>query len=257
MGRVCIVLSSVDALRQAIELRQKGELDLLLAGPNLMVRSNEHAGILAAPEVDVCLVPADWVATAYVEDAPALTGRVRIWYAGVDDEYWIPKKCLEERRTALVYWKNSDPDLAQYVERTLRREGWPVVRIIYGDYSRRAYRAALSESRFAVFLSRSESQGLALAEAWAMDVPTLAWEPRDLVIGGRPYTAFSASPYLTAQVGARWTSEDDFERLLASLPARLPDFSPRAWIQKNMTDLLSAAEMDQLVNEHLAKKTPN
>ena len=52
----------------------------------------------------------------------------------------------------------------------------------------------------AVFMSRSESQGLALAEAWAMDVPTLVWQSPP----GEPGSVFSLSdpaPYLTSDTG--------------------------------------------------------
>ena len=52
----------------------------------------------------------------------------------------------------------------------------------------------------AVFISRSESQGLALAEAWAMDVPTLVWQgpPGD---GGSLFNLSDPSPYLTSHTG--------------------------------------------------------
>jgi hypothetical protein len=249
VGRVCIVLSSVAALRQGIELKRCGKVRVLLAGPNLVVRSNEHAGILAAPEVDGCLVPSNWVATAYVEDAPALAGRIHVWYAGLDETYWTPRGSIEERKNALIYCKNVDAAIVRTAATALKRAGWPISWIAYGSYSKSEFRAALRRSRIAVFLSPTESQGIALAEAWAMDVPTLAWEPRELVIGDKQYTAFSASPYLNAQVGIRWTTGEELERLLAQMPVLLSEFAPRAWIQGNMTDVHAARKLSDLVDE--------
>jgi hypothetical protein len=253
---VWVVLGSVEALRQAMDLKQRRGMELLLAGPNLMVRSDEYGGILASMEVDACIVPSDWVGTAYIEDAPGLKGRIRTWYAGVDEEYWRAPP-MAKRRNALVYWKNADPKLCMHIEKELEKAGWTVLRMRYGHYSRAAYRRALAKSRFAVFLSRSESQGIALAEAWAMDVPTLAWEPDRLVIGGRAYSEFSASPYMNRHVGLRWKSQADFSELLTQLPQRLPHFSPRAWVEQNMTDKQAALKLVNIVDELLSRKGRN
>lgn len=254
VGPVCIVLSSLDALRQAIELKRRGVIKFLLAGPNLVVRSNEHERIIASPEVDLCIVPSKWVAQAYEEDAPTLAGRIRVWFAGVDETYWTPTRNVEGRNISLVYWKNAGTALAEHVETRLSDAGWAVRRVIYGKYRPDEYRAALAESRFAVFLSRSESQGLALAEAWAMDVPTLAWEPKELVIGGRRYSEFSASPYMNPQVGVRWSCEAEFGELLRSLPGVLSRYSPRRWVQENMTDECSAKLMMKYVDELILRR---
>ena len=40
------------------------------------------------------------------------------------------------------------------------------------------FRRLLDEAAIGVFLSTFETQGLALAEAWSMDVPTVVWDPR-------------------------------------------------------------------------------
>jgi len=252
---VCMVLSSVAALRQAIEWKQHGKVRLLLAGPNLMVRSNEHGGILAAPEIDACVVPSEWVAAAYLDDLSPLSHRIRVWYAGVDEFYWAPHRSATPRTNALIYCKNADAELLRSVKSILEGAGWPTISINYGSYSRKEYRAALQKSKFAVFLSASESQGIALAESWAMDVPTLVWQPQELVIGGRRYTRFSSSPYLNEMVGARWTLREEFEQLVARLPALISTFSPRAWLLSNMTDVHAARRLTDIVDELLEAQT--
>jgi hypothetical protein len=257
VGRLCIVLSSIPALRQATEFRRNGRIRLLLAGPNLVVRSNEHGGILASPEIDACLVPSKWVATAYAEDAPALAGRIRVWYAGVDEAYWAPQGLREERRHALIYSKNVDDAIVRLAESALGRAGWSITRVAYGSYSKCKFRAALRESRFAVFLSPTESQGIALAEAWSMDVPTLVWQPRELVIGNKRYSEFSSGPYLNPETGALWTTGEELGRLLAHLPVLLSQFSPRAWIQRNMTDVHAARKLREIVDELLQASMPS
>lgn len=252
VGDVCHVLADVDALRQAIQWKRQHRIKLLLAGPNLVVRSDEHDGILASPEIDVCLVPSEWVKVAYEEDAPSLSGRIHVWYAGVDEEYWNPDLYRAPKgKSVLVYWKSGNSDFCEVVERILEKKGWKPERVTYGLYKKPRFRRLLAKSAFAVFLSQSESQGIALAEAWAMDVPTLAWEPEHLFIQGRPYTVFSAAPYLNDLVGAKWRTLDELDHLLARIPECQQSWTPRQWVVSHMTDKLSAMRLIDIIRQAL------
>ena len=51
----------------------------------------------------------------------------------------------------------------------------------------------------AVFLSSSESQGIALAEAWSMNVPTFVWNPKPKELNGRYFPSVDSAPYLTPE----------------------------------------------------------
>jgi hypothetical protein len=250
VGETVAVLSGIETLREAMDWKNKGYIHKLLGGPNLMtVRAKGFREIFSSPAVDVCLVPADWVRIAYEETAPALKGKIRCWYAGVDENYWQPEKKTAKDKTALVYWKTEPAEFNRQVERILLEHGWNPVRVVYGRYTAGEFKELLAKSVFAVFLSRSESQGLALAEAWSMDVPTLAWSPRELVIEARPYSVFSASPYLSDPTGLQWTTAGELEQLLEALPAKLAAFKPRKWVLKNMTDAVAAQKFLAIVNE--------
>lgn len=249
VGEVAVVLTNVDALRQAIHWKRKGRIRKLLAGPNLMVFSDECNGILGSQEIDVCLVPSDWVAVAYEEDMPSLKGRIQVWWAGVDEMYWRgPAKADKFGRSIVIYQKNSSEEHCRNVEEIVTRFGWSPRWIRYGQYDIEQYRRALSEARFAIFLSQSESQGIALSEAWAMDVPTLVWNPKELKYMGRTYTAASACPYLTAVTGCEWATTAVLERLVSKIDEIVRDCEPRAWVLKHMTDVHSAQAMLEIAD---------
>lgn len=250
VGETVAVLSGIETLGEAMEWKNKGYIRKLLAGPNLMtVRTKGFREIFSSPLLDICLVPADWVRIAYEETAPALKGRIRCWYAGVDENHWQPEKRATKDKTVLVYWKTEPAEFNRQVERVLLEHGWNPVRVIYGSYSAGQFKDVLGKSVFAVFLSKSESQGLALAEAWSMDVPTLAWSPRELVIEARQYSVFSASPYLSDPTGLQWTTTAELDQLLEALPAKLAAFKPRKWVLENMTDEVAAQKFLEIVNE--------
>lgn len=76
------------------------------------------------------------------------------------------------------------------------------------------------------FLSQSESQGIALAEAWAMDVPTFSWNPREFVYKMHTFKNVSSAPYTTSENGTLWK---DIDELYCALNLFLKEntYSPR------------------------------
>lgn len=242
MGKTVMVLSGTKTLEQAIQWKSNGYIDRLLAGPNIMtVRATGFRELISAPEIDICIVPSDWVRAAYEETAPALAGRIQCWYAGVDECYWKPPGKSLKSKIVPVYWKTEPEEFNLRAETILSQHGLNPVRIIYGSYSAEQFKEVLSKSIFAVFLSKSESQGIALAESWSMDVPTLVWWPRELVIEGRKYDPFSSCPYLSHSTGLRWTTARELDWLLTSLQPNV--FRPRKWVLENMTDEISAKKL--------------
>ena len=186
LGDVVVVLADIDILELAIQLKRDGRIKKLLAGPNLMARADEFNGILQSPEIDVIITPSDWVKTAYEEELPAIKGRIQCWYAGINTDYWSPSiHSTQKNKNMLIYRKTTSEEFTQEVENTVKRYGWNAIRISYGEYNQKEYKLLLERCSCALFLSISESQGLALAEAWAMDVPTLVWNNKQLIAHGR------------------------------------------------------------------------
>ncbi len=245
-----VVLTDMKALKQAIEWKRTGKIKKLLAGPNMLDLPSKYNQALSAKEIDTILVPSEWVKKVYEKLDPALVGKIAIWYAGVDEQYWQPAHAAKSK-DALVYWKDTTPrSFCLEVERIIASKGYVVHRIRYGHYNKSNFKSALSESLVAVFLSMTESQGLALAEAWAMDVPTFVWNPEM----NHPYirgVEASAAPYLSKETGTTWKELGELDVLLSGTfdPKR---FSPRTWTLAHMTDALSARMLLDICNN---KKT--
>jgi hypothetical protein len=242
LGTTVVVLSSIDALRQAIEWKRSGRIRRLLAGPNLVLLPSDVPEVVTAPEIDVYLVNSEWTRAAYVADAPALAGRCEIWPAGVDVGAFAPADRPGPRTHALLYEKTEPLDLVERCRGSLEASGYAVTSVRYGSYKPDEYLRKLRGSRLAVFFSRAESQGIALAEAWAVDVPTLVWDPGFLELRGRRVCASSA-PYLTSSTGRFFRDEAEFDAALDGIERDAGSLSPRRWVVENMSDEACARKL--------------
>jgi hypothetical protein len=249
-----VVLSGIKALRQAIAWRRRGRIRRLLAGPNMVEFPDEQNSVVASPEVDLCITPANGICDLYIGWCPPLAGRCEPWPAGVDTRFWRPDPHKRRSDTVLFYVKRvqNEPSLDSY-ESVLRRAGLRILRLVYGHYSHQQYLAALQESSLLVGFTTNESQGLAWAEAWSTDVPTLIRACDTDTIKGRRF-ACSSAPYLNPATGAFFASRDggldasvaDLEGAVQRWAADRDQFHPRAWVLENMSDEVCAGMLLEL-----------
>ena len=153
IGGVVIVLSHIEALREAIELKRAGKIKKLLAGPNLVNLPSDNLELITHPLIDYYLVNSQWTYDMYIQDAPVLRHRCLIWPTGVDAAFWKPEHDLTEG-TVLIYEKTSEPALVRHCKDILQRFGYNIQQIKYGQYTPKAYLRKLRASEFAVFFSQ-------------------------------------------------------------------------------------------------------
>lgn len=232
------VLSGVPALRQAIWLKRRGLIKRILAGPNIINFPSEARAIITSPEVDVCITPSAPVCTIYLSDTPMLDGRCRAWPAGVDTDYWHANDQCQRDKRALVYLKLTG--VAEDYIRVAEQLGYDCEVIKYGEYTPDEYRKKLQTASVLIGFSASESQGIAWAEAWSCNVPTLIWRgvPPLFRHHLRGLVSFETSPapYLSAATGAFFSTPDELTVLLSDLAAGNTRYEPRPWVDGNMSD---------------------
>jgi hypothetical protein len=247
VGEVVVVLSGINTLRQAIMWKREGRITRLLAGPNILVFPSEHADVIAAPEVDCCITPADWVCKMYEIDCPALEGRCVPWPAGVDTEYWRPDPIQRDPMGVLVFDKQSKGPVgpvSDYLP-VLKRRNYNISVLAYGSYTHADFLLNLRRASVMVGFATDESQGLAWAEAWAVDVPTLLWFQDHNTYRGRTF-ASSTAPYLSDSTGSFFSSVVEFEDALEKWEASRNTFHPRQWVLDNMSDEICARQLCRL-----------
>ena len=99
------VLSNIYALDLAINLKKKGKINRLTAGPNLVFLPDDYNSIICSDEIDKILVPSEWVRDAYVHYFPKLEGKIKCWFAGVDADFWKTSH-NNTKNNCILYTKN-------------------------------------------------------------------------------------------------------------------------------------------------------
>lgn len=253
VGDVVWVLTHDQALLQAIELKKRNIIKCLLAGPNFVVLPHESDRILTLPLIDGVMLPSSAIKQVYIEDEPSLATHTYVCPTGVDTEFWKPSQKNSSCKDVLVYWKTEGEDFCHQVLYALVKNGWNPRVIKYGKYQHEYYRQLLNECVFAIFISKSESQGIALAESWAMNVPTLIWNPYSCEYKGR-HLALSSCPFLNPMLGQEWNTIEELDLILKDMARKLPDLRPRAWVLDYMSDEASAYQLLSIINQIMRKK---
>jgi hypothetical protein len=195
------------------------------------------------PEIDRLIVPSDWVLQLYRDDAPELLPKIHLCPCGVDTDYWMPSPGRKRDRV-VVYGKSGPEAFCEEVEQVVASLGWQLVRVRYGQYDAASYREVLESSAIGVFLSSFETQGLALAEAWSMDVPTVVWDPHGPAEwDGRSFQAGSSCPFLTVATGRTWRTIEELGPALRDTLQKRSEFRPREWVSLHMTDAICSAAL--------------
>ena len=240
-----------EALLQAAAMKRAGAIDYLAAGPVNALFADDCDNILQMPEIDMVIVPSAWTIDLY-QGVPDLVRKSRVCPCGVDAEVWKPRG-TPKARSAVVYWKSGNERFCEEVEAIVRRCGLEPLRVRsrHGEhdiFTPEALRQLLDRSVIAVFLSTFETQGIALAEAWSMNVPTVVWDPQgDAEWRDRHFTSGSSAPYLTPATGIAARDTAGLEPAIRHALASLAGFQPREWVLANMTDAICSRKLYELI----------
>jgi hypothetical protein len=242
---ICVLTGGVKALRWAIKQKHAGLAKKILAGPIIVITPNEDNWLVASPEVDAFVVPSQWVKNWWISFEPRLADKIKLWPSGVKDN----GVCVKPAGNILIFQKNAPEDLNNFVASELSRRDLPFEIIKYGSFSSAQYLAALSRSRFMVYLSQSESQGIALFEAWMGGLPTLVWN-RGFMINSayRWEDDLISAPFLNKSLGMFFKGKDDFGRRLDDFLGVYKFFTPRRFSLEHFTDVASAARYLEILN---------
>ncbi len=167
---------------------------------------------------------------------PEFIDKVIAWPSGVI----LPEKPRNKiYNTCVCYYKRLTPD--PKLRKKLEDMGIKCIDLVYGSYAISDWYNHLAKVDFVIFIQDiTETQGLAMAEAWAHNRPTF--------IKTSDKTGLNrTSPYLTDQCGAIFTDTNELDNILAQYHASpsdfLKQFHPYEYVKQNMSDRVSVQKL--------------
>ena len=239
--------------REALRSGLAGRAKFIICGA--IGTTFENAEDYTDPNVGFTIVPSSNVADPFRGQRIP----IRVLVSGVDEEFFKPTSLekvgtskqtrgVKSGKTVVLYLKTAGAygygevshPLVQEVNKTLVNEGWTVIPIVYGKYNKTEWKSALDLAVAAIFMTSTESQSIAQAEAWAMDIPTFVLEASSvhpLYFFERWWPQANEGPYINYMTGTRWSTVDGMLNCLKTLSTQ--PWAPRKYVLNAMTDKIS------------------
>lgn len=232
----------------------------IVAGIGLMGHPGEWPTLLDDYPIVRYLQHSEWANNVY---KPYFGNRCGIWSVGIDTRAWSPSdnwKDLDFLIYDKVQWdrEQNERKLIRPIKEALQRRKLKFADIRYGSYKESDFRELVSRSKAMIFLSESESQGLAYQECLSSGVPVIAWDQGwwldpSRFQWGNPEIPATSVPYFDGRCGSKFRSVDEFETTLDGFLARLyrQEFDPRAYVLENLTLESCAQRFVHILREDL------
>lgn len=243
-SRIVVVNSGIENLKFCIDNKKDKKIDFIVAGPNLVITPNDHNNILTHELIDLIITPSKWVSDFYCNLQPSLKNKISEWPSGINHKYWYDLNLKRDHIT--FYVKDGHGPLFNIDEyiKYISNYGYKINIINYNKYNNKEYRKALNKSSFLIYFSNVESQGLAIAEAWSCNTPTLIWNSNYININGHKVNV-SSCPYLSSSCGNFFDNLENFKVQFNKSVKNYNSYKPRKWVIENMTYKIS---VNNLIN---------
>jgi glycosyltransferase involved in cell wall biosynthesis len=165
----------------------------------------------------------------------------------VDTERFVPTD-INKTLDCIVYYKHRNPKLFQSVLQILQEKKISYKVFQYGSYKETEYLEALQQTKFMISIDAHESQGFALEEAMACNIPLLVLDASsmydEMYSENAPVYSYqypkkllaTSVPYWSNECGIKITTIEEFPKAFEYMLESYHIFTPRNYILDNLSD---------------------
>jgi len=221
-------------------------------GPHLSIFPEQTQMKMIEGKHTVYIQPSEWAQQAWQKNQYSNNINIRVLPFGVDTNQFNEIIPISQRKNVFIYFKRRIPSELSTVYNFLVNRGFnPVIFNYVKQYSEADYVNCLHNSKFGFWLDAHESQGFALQEALACNVPLLVWNVFSMnqsYGSGCPNIAASTIPYWSDNCGEKFTDVSELNAKFDKLLQNLDTYKPREFILENLSIEKCSAKFIDLVN---------
>jgi hypothetical protein len=243
------------ALKEASRLKIKA-----IVGPNIYIIPRNIPQNLDLTNF-VYIHPSKWAADFW-KDLGFNKCPLDYWPAGINTDEFVEREKPNDG-LVLIYFKQRYTEELKYLEKILNDNNIKYETIIYGSYNQSDYLEKLKNTKYVIWLGRQESQGIALEEAMATNVPILVWDilkighwsptKKEIDIFTKEeleYTNCTSAYYFDETCGIITKNIEEIEESIKKMELVWQSFKPREYILKNLSLEKQAKDFIELFNKH-------
>ncbi len=192
------------------------------------------------------IVPSQWTKDLPVKKFNFPEDKIVTWPVGIEvKEYEKNLKSIEY--DCLIYFKRrSEDELAQVISFFEKNEmTYNIVR--YGSYNQEELEVLCDKSAFCFLLNGTESQGIAVQEMMARDMPMLVWDVTEWNDQGSQWSLPATSvPYWSDECGVKFTDINQIEYAFDDFCSKI--YTPRKFVEKELSFKASVDKLMRIFN---------
>lgn len=221
-------------------------------GPHFSVFPNEYQMQMIKGNNSVYIQPSEWVKNLWYSFPFCKQITIKSLPFGVDTAAFNEIKPLVERSQVFIYFKRRLSTELDNINKFLLSKGYnPVIFDYVKRYNETDYINCLHNAKFGVWLDAHESQGFALQEALACNVPLFVWSVTSMnQEAGANYQNIPAktNPYWDSKCGESFTNIQDIPIAFNKFIENINTYKPREYILENLSIEKCSEKFINLVN---------
>ena len=221
-------------------------------GPHFSVFPNQYQMQIIQGNNSIYIQPSEWAKNAWKIFPICNENRIEILPFGVDTIEFNEIKPITERSQVFLYFKRRLPSELDFLYKFLTKNGYdPIIFNYVKTYNQTDYINSLHNAKFGVWLDAHESQGFALQEALACNVPLLVWNVTSMsqeAGSNFPHINAKTNPYWDDRCGESFTNIEEISEKFNKLIQNINSYKPREYILENLSIEKCSEKFINLVN---------
>jgi hypothetical protein len=207
-----------------------------LVGPEIMVLPTEMPDLWG--KWKYWTQPSQWVIDYMRQFDETRENDMFVWPVGVDTERFNSQGRGAFEYDCFIYYKNvtkqTPESKLRFIENELKQRGLKYLTFSYGSYGEDALMNATKKCRFGIFVTGTESQGLAVMEVMSSGVPIYIFDEKTFLYGEYTFSNenVSSCPFFDTSCGVK-SKDSTFATFDKEFLPNVGKFKPREFVVNN------------------------